>query len=289
MSSIPPTGPPVPPAPTTDSSPTPVPPSPTAAVETSEPEQVEVEVEQSKEEHREAEQEQVEAEKVTDQVLVAAEETQTAPNAPSPSSPATKRLQFVTPTATSASSAQQFIESPSGRVTVALPSTSGSVTAPQPNTSNRRPSYSSPTRTRRPPPTLQQTLRDLKSLLRTFLILLPSSLVKALRILIPSPLRRFSRFLLHKLAMVLHRRGALASSMFYDMMVFWWKSVITIFFREIRSRGAWKVPGDGEGAVIFVVGPHHNQVSTASSQLAAASEANRCLPHVARRRIPCLP
>ncbi|ORY58696.1 hypothetical protein BCR35DRAFT_271133, partial [Leucosporidium creatinivorum] len=59
--------------------------------------------------------------------------------------------------------------------------------------------------------------------------------------------------------MVLHKRGALASSMFYDLMVFWWKSVITIFFREIRSRGAWKVPGEGEGAVIFVVGPHHNQ------------------------------
>lgn len=65
------------------------------------------------------------------------------------------------------------------------------------------------------------------------------------------------------MAMALHKRGALATSMLYDLLVVMWRTVINIFFREIRSRGAWKVPKDGEGAVIFVVGPHHNQVSFA--------------------------
>lgn len=110
-----------------------------------------------------------------------------------------------------------------------------------------------------PRPSLRHTAQDLRNLLKTFLLILPSRLRK-LRILVPGPLRRLASAIVNQLAMVLHSRGALASSMFYDLLVIIWKTVITLFFREIRSRGAWKVPGDGEGAVIFVVGPHHNQV-----------------------------
>lgn len=66
--------------------------------------------------------------------------------------------------------------------------------------------------------------------------------------------------------MALHKRGSLASNMFYDLLVMMWKAMINLFFREIRSRGAWKVPREGEGAVIFVVGPHHNQVRSFSVQ-----------------------
>ncbi|KAM0748028.1 hypothetical protein T439DRAFT_328681 [Meredithblackwellia eburnea MCA 4105] len=108
------------------------------------------------------------------------------------------------------------------------------------------------------PSSLTETARDLRTLLHIFRTIIPSSF-RRLRYLIPSPLIRLARHLTNQLAMSLHKRGALASSLFYDLLVFWWKSVIGLFFREIRSRGAWKVPREGEGAVIFVVGPHHNQ------------------------------
>jgi glycerol-3-phosphate O-acyltransferase/dihydroxyacetone phosphate acyltransferase len=61
--------------------------------------------------------------------------------------------------------------------------------------------------------------------------------------------------------MFLHARGILGSNWVYDVVASMWRVVIDIFFREIRSRGAWKIPRQNEGAVIFVVGPHHNQVS----------------------------
>lgn len=136
------------------------------------------------------------------------------------------------------------------------PATSSTVPVQARRSVSRRTSASAP----KPRPSLRHTAQDLRNLLKTFLLILPSRL-RSLRVLIPGPFRRLASAIINQLAMVLHSRGALASSMFYDMLVMIWKTVITLFFREIRSRGAWKVPGDGEGAVIFVVGPHHNQVS----------------------------
>ncbi|KAF8326345.1 glycerol-3-phosphate O-acyltransferase [Cantharellus anzutake] len=43
----------------------------------------------------------------------------------------------------------------------------------------------------------------------------------------------------------------------YDTVLFFWRVVTNIFFREIRPRGAWHIPKDG--AVIFVAAPHSNQ------------------------------
>lgn len=121
---------------------------------------------------------------------------------------------------------------------------------------------SSPTRVAAsvPTPTLLATVHDLRTLLRTFLVFIPASL-RRLRFLLPSPLLRLSRSILQRAAMTLHKRGALASNLFFDLLVVLWSTMIHLFFREIRSRGAWKIPRDGEGAVIFVVGPHHNQAS----------------------------
>ena len=44
----------------------------------------------------------------------------------------------------------------------------------------------------------------------------------------------------------------------YDCMLFFWRIVTAIFFREIRPRGAYNIPR--EGPVIFVAAPHSNQV-----------------------------
>lgn len=44
----------------------------------------------------------------------------------------------------------------------------------------------------------------------------------------------------------------------YDTMLFFWRIVTNLFFREIRPRGAFNIPR--EGPVIFAVAPHHNQV-----------------------------
>ncbi|KAG8908510.1 hypothetical protein FRB99_005870 [Tulasnella sp. 403] len=43
----------------------------------------------------------------------------------------------------------------------------------------------------------------------------------------------------------------------YDTILFFWRIVVNIFFREIRARGAYNIPKDGP--VIFVAAPHHNQ------------------------------
>ena len=48
------------------------------------------------------------------------------------------------------------------------------------------------------------------------------------------------------------------SDVFYDSTLFLWKTIINIFFREIRPRGAFHIPRDGP--VILVAAPHHNQV-----------------------------
>jgi 1-acyl-sn-glycerol-3-phosphate acyltransferase len=44
----------------------------------------------------------------------------------------------------------------------------------------------------------------------------------------------------------------------YDFVSFFFTLLLDIFFREIRPRGAHKVPK--QGPVIFVAGPHANQV-----------------------------
>lgn len=49
----------------------------------------------------------------------------------------------------------------------------------------------------------------------------------------------------------------------YDTMLFFWRMVTAIFFREIRPRGAYNIPTDGP--VIFVAAPHSNQVRTVRS------------------------
>ncbi|GAA5848725.1 hypothetical protein JCM8547_004608 [Rhodosporidiobolus lusitaniae] len=108
------------------------------------------------------------------------------------------------------------------------------------------------------PPSLSETHSDLRTLLKGFLLLVPTS-IRRLRFLIPNPLRNIARFIIHQVAMFLHARGALGSNLVYDIVASMWRIVINIFFREIRSRGAWKIPKAEEGAVIFVVGPHHNQ------------------------------
>ncbi|GAA5888014.1 hypothetical protein JCM6882_000249 [Rhodosporidiobolus microsporus] len=123
---------------------------------------------------------------------------------------------------------------------------------------SRRPSLAPVEDTPLPPPTLSQTHSDLRTLLKGFLLLVPTS-IRRLRFLIPSPLRHIARFVIRQVAMFLHARGALGSNMLYDLVGAMWRIVINIFFREIRSRGAWKIPRASEGAVIFVVGPHHNQ------------------------------
>ncbi|KAH8117421.1 glycerol-3-phosphate O-acyltransferase [Phellopilus nigrolimitatus] len=43
----------------------------------------------------------------------------------------------------------------------------------------------------------------------------------------------------------------------YDLVLLFWRTVTSIFFREIRPRGAYHIPRDGP--VIFVAAPHHNQ------------------------------
>ncbi|KAF9519980.1 hypothetical protein BS47DRAFT_1374859 [Hydnum rufescens UP504] len=70
-----------------------------------------------------------------------------------------------------------------------------------------------------------------------------------------------------------------ASSLSYDTVLYFWRGVVNIFFREIRPRGAWNIPKDG--AVIFVAAPHHNQFL---DPILLASEAYR----EARRRVAFL-
>ncbi|KZT54280.1 hypothetical protein CALCODRAFT_473625 [Calocera cornea HHB12733] len=48
-----------------------------------------------------------------------------------------------------------------------------------------------------------------------------------------------------------------SSKFAYDSVLLFWRVVLNLFFREIRPRGAWHIPGTGP--VIFVAAPHHNQ------------------------------
>jgi glycerol-3-phosphate O-acyltransferase/dihydroxyacetone phosphate acyltransferase len=51
-----------------------------------------------------------------------------------------------------------------------------------------------------------------------------------------------------------------AVSWIYDLVVRVFSLMVGLFFREIRVRGAWRIPD--EGSVILVAGPHANQVGT---------------------------
>ena len=62
----------------------------------------------------------------------------------------------------------------------------------------------------------------------------------------------------------------MASSIAFDIALFFWRIIINLFFREIRPRSAWRVPR--EGPVIFVAAPHHNQFL---DPLLLASEVRR--------------
>lgn len=81
----------------------------------------------------------------------------------------------------------------------------------------RRPSKPSPTRPAAPKKTLAQTSADLRGLIRVFTVFFPASL-RSLRRLLPAPLLRLARLLTNRVAMALHKRGALASSLFYDVV-----------------------------------------------------------------------
>ncbi|KAH9934782.1 glycerol-3-phosphate O-acyltransferase [Fomitopsis serialis] len=48
-----------------------------------------------------------------------------------------------------------------------------------------------------------------------------------------------------------------SQDLLYEVALALWRTVVTIFFREIRPRGAFHIPRDGP--VIFVAAPHHNQ------------------------------
>lgn len=49
-----------------------------------------------------------------------------------------------------------------------------------------------------------------------------------------------------------------AQKLTYDVALWIFNLMLDIFFREVRPRGAHKIPK--EGPVIFVVAPHANQV-----------------------------
>ncbi|KAI0054033.1 glycerol-3-phosphate O-acyltransferase [Auriscalpium vulgare] len=49
----------------------------------------------------------------------------------------------------------------------------------------------------------------------------------------------------------------IASNLSYDAALVFWRTVLNLFFREIRPRGAFNIPRDGP--VIFVAAPHSNQ------------------------------
>jgi glycerol-3-phosphate O-acyltransferase/dihydroxyacetone phosphate acyltransferase len=44
----------------------------------------------------------------------------------------------------------------------------------------------------------------------------------------------------------------------YDLALWLFNLMLSVFFREVRPRGAHKIPKDGP--VIFVAAPHANQV-----------------------------
>lgn len=54
------------------------------------------------------------------------------------------------------------------------------------------------------------------------------------------------------------RKQPLSQRLTYDAALWLFNLMLDIFFREVRPRGAHKIPKDGP--VIFVAAPHANQV-----------------------------
>ncbi|KAK4703873.1 hypothetical protein P7C70_g2342, partial [Phenoliferia sp. Uapishka_3] len=119
-------------------------------------------------------------------------------------------------------------------------------------------STSAPTIRAAPRRTLKETTADLFALFRILSIFIPAYL-RYLGFLIPRPFVNLGTAVANQVASSLHKRDILASNLLYDLLVIPWRMVVSIFFREIESRGAWKCPKEGEGAVIYVAGPHSNQ------------------------------
>lgn len=121
---------------------------------------------------------------------------------------------------------------------------------------------------------LQDTLEDLRSLLRTFRKFLPLS--HRLARFVPNLIRLLSRSCVQRLAQMLYNRNLLASNVTYDLTIFLLKLIINLFFREIRPRGSHKIPN--KGPLIFVAAPHHNQFLDPvilMSEVRAAESARR--------------
>lgn len=53
-------------------------------------------------------------------------------------------------------------------------------------------------------------------------------------------------------------KQSIAQKLTYDVALWLFNLMLDIFFREVRPRGAHRIPK--EGPVIFVVAPHVNQV-----------------------------
>jgi glycerol-3-phosphate O-acyltransferase/dihydroxyacetone phosphate acyltransferase len=51
----------------------------------------------------------------------------------------------------------------------------------------------------------------------------------------------------------------------YNIALWIFNILVDLFFREIRTRGAYRIPT--EGPIIFVVGPHANQVGRTDGRL----------------------
>lgn len=112
-------------------------------------------------------------------------------------------------------------------------------------------------------PRLRETCRDFYK----FLASLPIPIVRV-----------FPRIFARALARVLAARNIMASNYVsvlafpsstkcgsdlffqaFDLAMVFWRMIINIFFRSIQPRGAWRIPKNNEGPIIFVGAPHHNQ------------------------------
>ncbi|KAE8209006.1 hypothetical protein CF327_g6956 [Tilletia walkeri] len=106
---------------------------------------------------------------------------------------------------------------------------------------------------------LRRTLKNLYRLLRS----------------LPLPLHRFfpkflARAVSHFLAHRYIRR--MPTDIAFDIALFFWTCIVSIFFRVVQARGSYRIPKQKEGPVIFVAAPHHNQFL---DPLLLASEVRR--------------
>jgi hypothetical protein len=66
-------------------------------------------------------------------------------------------------------------------------------------------------------------------------------------------------FSLSLLSLLLHTHMIDPKTLTYNIALWLFNVLADLFFREIRARNAYRIPT--QGPVIFVVGPHANQVS----------------------------